>query len=77
VERYVEALRPAQDALGEHNDDVVGLEAYRRAVAQQPQAWFAVGWLTAQQLDTARACRRALSKVADAPRFWKRAYKGG
>lgn len=77
VERYVEALRPAQDALGTHNDDAVGLEAYQRATRQQPQAWFAVGWLTARQRETARECRRALRKVADAPRFWKGGSKSG
>ena len=72
VERYVEALRPAQDALGEHNDDAVGLEAFSRATAAQPEAWFAVGWLNAQQEASARDCRRALRKVAEAPRFWKK-----
>jgi inorganic triphosphatase YgiF len=77
VERYVEALRPAQDALGAHNDDAVGLDVYRRATAEQAQAWFAVGWLSAQQRETARACRRALGKVADAPRFWKGGKKSG
>ncbi|WP_310734652.1 CYTH and CHAD domain-containing protein [Azohydromonas caseinilytica] len=75
VERYVEALRPAQDALGLHNDDAVGLEAFNRAKDTQPQAWFAVGWLSAQQRETARECRRALRKVADAPRFWKKKGK--
>jgi inorganic triphosphatase YgiF len=77
VERYVQALRPAQDALGEHNDDVVGLDAYRRATAQQAQAWFAVGWLTAALRESARECQRALRKVADAPRFWKGGKKPG
>jgi inorganic triphosphatase YgiF len=74
VERYVEALRPAQDALGEHNDDAVGLDAFHRATATQPQAWFAVGWLGAQQQASARECRRALRKVAEAPRFWKKKH---
>ncbi|WP_157270729.1 CYTH and CHAD domain-containing protein [Azohydromonas aeria] len=75
VERYVEALRPAQDALGEHNDDAVGLEAFTRAKDSQPEAWFAVGWLSAQQQESARQCRRALRKVAEAPRFWKKKGK--
>lgn len=77
VEDYLEALRPAQDALGLHNDDAVGLEAYRRAAARQSEAWFAVGWLQARQHDTARECRRALRKVAQAPRFWKKGHKKG
>jgi inorganic triphosphatase YgiF len=72
VERYVEALRPAQDALGEHNDDAVGLDVFSHATGSQPEAWFAVGWLTAQQLESARGCRRALRKVGEAPRFWKK-----
>jgi inorganic triphosphatase YgiF len=72
VERYVQALRPAQDALGEHNDDAVGLKAFSRATATQSEAWFAVGWLTSQQIESARECRRALLKIGEAPRFWKK-----
>ncbi len=75
VERYVDSLRPAQDALGQHNDEAVGLEAFRRATAAQGEAWFAVGWLEARQQESARDCRRALRKVAEAPRFWKKKGK--
>jgi hypothetical protein len=73
----VQALRLAQDALGEHNDDVVGLDTYRRATAEQPQAWFAVGGLTAALRESARECQRALRKVAGAPRLWKEGRKPG
>ena len=72
VERYLLQLRPAQDALGTHNDDAVAIEAYRHAAREDPRAWFAVGWLTARQLQTARECREALRKVARARRFWKK-----
>lgn len=72
VERYVGRLRPAQDALGAHNDDAVAIEAYRRAAQEDPRAWFAVGWLGASQLQTARECRKALRTAARARRFWKK-----
>ena len=69
--RYVEQLLPAQEALGDYNDDVVAIEAYRDAAAQDPRAWFAVGWLSAQQPLQAHSCGRALQALGKAGRFWK------
>ena len=72
VERYLKRLRPAQDALGAHNDAQVALAYYRQAAEREPKAWFAVGWLQARRKADAKACRKALGEVADAPRFWKK-----
>lgn len=72
VERYVSRLRPAQDALGLQNDEAMALERYRETAADDPGAWFAVGWLSARREPVARRCRRALKQIADAPRFWKK-----
>ena len=73
VERYLAALRPAQDALGAHIDLVVGLgmaqDAARRGDAG---AWFNVGWLTAELATSARRCRKALERAAKARPYWKR-----
>ena len=72
VERYLKRLRPAQEALGAHNDAQVALGLYRQAAECDPKAWFAVGWLQAQQQgESAAACRQALKQVAVARRFWK------
>jgi CHAD domain-containing protein len=71
VRRYLKALRPAQDALGTHNDAAVAMDAYRTAAKEDGRAWFAVGWLAARQPQGAQACRAALDKVAQARRFWK------
>jgi len=70
--RYLEALRPAQDLLGRHHDEAVACDLYRAAAAQDPQAWFGVGWLAARQPEGARACGEALGSIADAAPFWKR-----
>ena len=73
VERYLAALRPAQDALGTHIDLIVGLglaqDAARRGDAR---AWFNVGWLTAELATSGRRCRKALAHAAKARPFWKR-----
>jgi triphosphatase len=73
VERYLGRLSPAQDALGAHIDLLVGLEMARAsAESGDAQAWFNVGWLTAQLEASAHACRRALRRAARAGPFWKR-----
>ena len=71
AERYVEHLLPAQDALGDYNDEVVAIDAYSSVAAQDPRAWFAVGWLRAQCPEQAKACGKALASLADARKFWK------
>ncbi|MCR5865977.1 CYTH and CHAD domain-containing protein [Aquincola sp. J276] len=72
VKRYLRQLEPAQDALGEHNDNAVALALYREAAeAGEATAWFAVGWLQGREPITARRCRKALQQLAATPRFWK------
>lgn len=70
VERYLKALKPAQDALGVHNDEAVAEDAYRQAAADAPGAWFAVGWLAGQRELSARRCGKALRAIAQAEPFW-------
>ncbi len=69
--RYLKELRPAQDALGEHNDAAVAINAYREAAGHDGRAWFAVGWLSGRQPQGALECRAALDKIAQARPFWK------
>ncbi|MCR6479012.1 CYTH and CHAD domain-containing protein [Variovorax sp. ZS18.2.2] len=75
AERYLKYLRPAQDALGEFNDEAVALALYREATARDGRAWFAVGWFTARHEAHAKACRKALGGIEEAPRFWKKAAR--
>ncbi|WP_457334815.1 CYTH and CHAD domain-containing protein [Rhizobacter sp. P5_C2] len=70
VARFFDALAPAQDALGKHNDLAVALAAYRERAVAEPEAWFAVGWLAAQQARSARAARKALKRAGQAEPFW-------
>ncbi len=70
--RLLQRLKPAQQALGERNDTAVALAHGRSLVAQDPQAWFAVGWLTARQDALRPACAAALRRLARATPPWKR-----
>lgn len=71
VERYLRRLRPAQEALGRFNDVVVASASYRERAAEDPRAWFAVGWLASQREAALAECRSTLAPLADAPAFWK------
>jgi CHAD domain-containing protein len=71
VQRYLEALEPAQDALGRHNDVATAAAKFRREAAQDPRAWYAAGYLEAHLALTAKAARKALEQVRDATVFWK------
>ena len=75
AERYLKHLRPAQDALGEFNDEAVALALYREATARDGRAWFGVGWFSARHAAHAKTCRKALGGIEEAPRFWTKAAR--
>lgn len=68
--RWLKPLAAAQDALGAYQDRLVALPLYRAAAERQPEAWFAVGWLTAECRVAAGACGAALQRLGEAKRFW-------
>jgi len=68
---FVADLKALQDALGLYQDEVVGRELFRERAAQDPAAWFAVGWLTGREAQLARACAKACRRAARAKPFWE------
>jgi inorganic triphosphatase YgiF len=71
LQRFLKRMAAAQDALGRHNDVAVAAAAFRADALAQPAAWFAAGYLEAHLAVTARAARKALTRVAQADSFWK------
>jgi len=65
------ALRRCLDELGAYNDLLVATALFRSAVAQDPQAWFAVGWLQARREWLLARCERSLASMAKAAPFWR------
>ncbi len=63
VARCLAVLEQAQGPLGDYNDSVVALHAYRAHAALDPQAWFAVGWLAARRAALTPPCVKALKRL--------------
>lgn len=71
VTRFLDRLEPAQDALGEHVDLVVGLElATASAERGDAASWFNVGWIRAAMPASVERCSEALASASRAPPFW-------
>lgn len=67
---FADSLKPLQDALGTYNDELMALRAYRALAPEQPQAWFAVGWLSARREPNALGCQRAVEDFSRVRPFW-------
>lgn len=72
VRPFAKKLEAAQDALGHHHDVGVAAAAFRDEALAHPQAWYSAGYLQAHQALTAQAARRALVKLAEARKYWRR-----
>jgi triphosphatase len=67
---FVGELKAAQDALGRYQDEVVGRGLFREQAAQDPAAWFAVGWLAGREPLLAKRCEKACRRMAKTRVFW-------
>ena len=68
---YLAELKPAQDVVGDHVDLLLARCAARAASeADDPLAWFDVGWLSAEMAYSARRARKALKRARRAAPFW-------
>jgi triphosphatase len=70
VRRWLQAVEPAQDALGQHIDRGVAARRFEAYATRDPRAWFAVGWLRAKGERSARSVRQALRRLRKANAFW-------
>jgi inorganic triphosphatase YgiF len=61
---HAKALSKAQEALGDYNDLHTALAYFRLITPQQPEAWFAVGWLSGQIAKYERRCSKVLKKFS-------------
>jgi triphosphatase len=68
---YRKQLAAVQDILGEFNDLAVAQTRYAALVDRQPQAWYALGWITARQHELVGRAEVAFEALSHAPPFWK------
>lgn len=69
--RYLAALREALDVIGAYTDLLVAEERLRALVADQPGAWFALGWVAARLPLQRATAAAALERLAEARRPWR------
>lgn len=70
LNKFLNALEPVQDVLGEYNDNAVGYGYYQTKAKDDPKALFAVGWFAGQQPQMIKNCAKSLKNVKNAPKFW-------
>jgi CHAD domain-containing protein len=71
VDAYVAQLKDLQDALGAYQDAVAGQGLFTAHAMEEPDAWFAAGWLAGREPMLVAACERARRKAARKARpFW-------
>jgi inorganic triphosphatase YgiF len=68
---YRRRLAAVQDVLGEMNDLSVAHDLYRQWSSVHPQAWFALGWISARQEKLVGEAQQAFAKLGHAKAFWK------
>lgn len=68
---YRKHLAVVQDLLGEFNDMAVAHDTFLARAATANEAWFAVGWLSAEQSRIVLRAQSALTTLGSAPGFWK------
>lgn len=72
----LEALRPAQQVLGELNDLAVAQALFALRQQQDPGDWFARGWIAARTEAACEEAVRALSVLAHCRGGWRRHAHG-
>lgn len=68
---YRKLLSKVQDVLGEINDLAVAKDYYESCTATHPQAWFALGWISARLEELAVEAQKAFDALAQSKPFWR------
>jgi len=70
LQSYRKHLATVQDILGEMNDLYVALPLFESLKTDQPQAWFACGWIQARQAALTDKASGAFRRLANATPPW-------
>lgn len=71
VKTYLKALKPAQESLGKYNDLIVAENLLKPYVTNQPEVWFALGWIAAEKQNALMQSQQDLLHFAQVKTFWK------
>jgi len=68
---YRKQLVQVQDLLGEINDLAMAKDYYHACIGTHPQAWFALGWISARLGELTIEAQAAFDRLAASKPFWK------
>jgi len=68
---YRKQLARVQDLLGEINDLAMAKDYYEACIGTHPQAWFALGWISARLEKLIVEAQEAFDQLAASKPFWK------
>ncbi|HSW18484.1 MAG TPA: CHAD domain-containing protein, partial [Ramlibacter sp.] len=72
VQRYLAGVKPAQEALGLYNDEIIAQAIYEELEASDPGARFGALWLQSRRAGEAKSCRKSLRALESAQAFWEK-----
>lgn len=70
LKMFVKYIKPAQNLLGDYNDNMMCHSYYLERAKIEPKAWFAVGWFCGRENYQVEACVNTLKLMKKAPKFW-------
>jgi CHAD domain-containing protein len=68
---YLANLKPAQDALGDYNDGLMGQQLLEELQPSEPNAAFGIHLLEERRGGQIKACRRSLKQLGKNESFWR------
>lgn len=70
VKAYLKTLKPLQENLGHFNDLTVAYTLFEQNLKQQPEAWFVLGWISAEQHHIEQQIQQNLDAFSQVEGFW-------
>lgn len=71
IKTFISKVKPAQDALGLYNDELIALKTYVDLSSKDKLAYYGVGWLSARSTPNAVKCLKQLKSLNKIQPFWK------
>ena len=70
VKQYLNALKPAQESLGQYNDLIVAETLFQDMVKRKQKLWFALGWIANEKKAVLEQARQNLEVFSETQNFW-------
>lgn len=70
IKNYLNALKPAQESLGQYNDLMVAESLFQDRVKRKQKLWFALGWIANEKKAVLKQAQQNLEDFSKTQPFW-------